>query len=144
MKVPRTLQSVAMDERELVMYNKIFPALQQFLGEQLYEDQEVDLPIPVIFASSFKGDGLHDFLVTENLRATNYFQVKHLMGDIYQLLGLGTNAGGQHHDEGGLHDGGHDLARQHSRHHLLLHEEHRGQAEAARHLPHHPRAGESF
>ena len=89
MKVPRTLQSVAMDERELVMYNKIFPALQQFLGEQLYEDQEVDLPIPVIFASSFKGDGLHDFLVTENLRATNYFQVKHLMGDIYQLLGLG-------------------------------------------------------
>lgn len=81
MKVPRTLQSVAMDERELVMYNKIFPALQQFLGEQLYEDQEVDLPIPVIFASSFKGDGLHDFLVTENLRATNYFQVKHLMGD---------------------------------------------------------------
>ena len=82
-----------MDERELVMYNKIFPALQQFLGEQLYEDQEVDLPIPVIFASSFKGDGLHDFLVTENLRATNYFQVKHLMGDIYQLLGLGTDAG---------------------------------------------------
>ena len=63
------------------MYNKIFPALQQFLGEQLYEDQEVDLPIPVIFASSFKGDGLHDFLVTENLRATNYFQVKHSMGD---------------------------------------------------------------
>ena len=37
--------------------------------------QEVDLPIPIIFASSFKGDGEHDFLVTENLRANNYFQV---------------------------------------------------------------------
>ena len=46
-----------------------------FLSEELYEDQEVDLPIPIIFASSFKGDGVHDFLVTENLRASNYFQV---------------------------------------------------------------------
>ena len=50
--------------------------LKEFLGEELYEDQEVDLPIPIIFASSFKGDGEHDFLVTENLRATNYFQVQ--------------------------------------------------------------------
>ena len=49
--------------------------LKEFLSEKLYEDQEVDLPIPIIFASSFKGDGEHDFLVTENLRATNYFQV---------------------------------------------------------------------
>lgn len=93
-KVPSSLASVAMDERELVMYNRIFPALQvisdwllwfmwrqkfllkEFLSEELYEDQEVDLPIPIIFASSFKGDGEHDFLVTENLRATNYFQVQ--------------------------------------------------------------------
>ena len=52
------------------------PCLKEFLGEELYEDQEVDLPIPIIFASSFKGDGEHDFLVTENLRATNYFQVQ--------------------------------------------------------------------
>ena len=74
-KVPRSLQTVAMDERELVMYNKIFPQLQIFLSEHLYEDQEVDLPIPIIFASSFRGDGDHDFLVTENLRASNYFQV---------------------------------------------------------------------
>ena len=38
-KVPKTQLSVAMDERELVMYNKIFPALQVFLSERLYEDQ---------------------------------------------------------------------------------------------------------
>ena len=49
--------------------------MKEFLSEELYEDQEVDLPIPIIFASSFKGDGEHDFLVTENLRTTNYFQV---------------------------------------------------------------------
>ena len=65
-----------MDQRELVMYNTIFPKLQEFLSERLYEDQDVDLPIPIIFASSFQGDGIHDFLVTENLRASNYFQVK--------------------------------------------------------------------
>ena len=64
-----------MDQRELVMYNKIFPRLQVYLSEELYEDQDVDLPIPIIFASSFKGDGVHDFLVTENLRACHYFQV---------------------------------------------------------------------
>lgn len=92
-KVPKSLQSVAMDQRELVMYNKIFPRLQVgrnsvfatiffkilfiqvYLSEELYEDQDVDLPIPIIFASSFKGDGVHDFLVTENLRASHYFQV---------------------------------------------------------------------
>ena len=93
-KVPKSLQTVAMDQRELVMYNKIFPRLQVkkrkgngkenhnsqlfsqvFLSEEIYEDQDVDLPIPIIFASSFKGDGVHDFLVTENLRASNYFQV---------------------------------------------------------------------
>ena len=77
-KIPKTLQTVAMDERELVMYNKIFPRLQIYLSETLYEEQEVDLPIPLIFASSFKGDGEHDFLVTENLRANNYFQVKRI------------------------------------------------------------------
>ena len=38
-QVPKTQLSVAMDERELVMYNKIFPALQVFLSEKLYEDQ---------------------------------------------------------------------------------------------------------
>ena len=38
-KVLKTQLSVAMDERELVMYNKIFPALQVFLSERLYEDQ---------------------------------------------------------------------------------------------------------
>ena len=27
-KIPKSLQTVAMDERELVMYNKIFPRLQ--------------------------------------------------------------------------------------------------------------------
>ena len=84
-KVPSSLASVAMDERELVMYNKIFPTLQEFLSEELYEDQEVDIPIPIIFASSFKGDGEHDFLVTENLRASNYFQVQ----KIYQILEFG-------------------------------------------------------
>jgi len=74
-KVPKSLATVAMDQRELVMYNTIFPKLQEFLSERLYEDQDVDLPIPIIFASSFQGDGIHDFLVTENLRASNYFQV---------------------------------------------------------------------
>ena len=30
-KIPRTLQTVAMDERELVMYNTIFPRLKTFI-----------------------------------------------------------------------------------------------------------------
>ena len=75
-KIPKSLQTVAMDERELVMYNTIFPRLQIYLSEKLYEEEEVDLPIPLIFASSFKGNGTHDFLVTENLRAGGYFQVQ--------------------------------------------------------------------
>ena len=78
-KIPNSLQTVSMDERELVMYNKIFPRLQVnmylcvniqksfmlfqiYLSESLYEEEEVDLPIPIIFASSFKGDNVHDFL----------------------------------------------------------------------------------
>merc|ERR1711970_829861 len=57
------------------MYNTIFPKLQVFLSEKLYEDEEVDLPIPIIYYSSFLGDGVHDCLVTENLCANRYFQV---------------------------------------------------------------------
>ena len=34
-KIPRTLQTVAMDERELVMYNTIFPRLKTFIKENL-------------------------------------------------------------------------------------------------------------
>ena len=48
---------------------------QVFLSENLFEDVDVDLPIPIIFASSFQGDGVHDFLVTEDLCANKYFQV---------------------------------------------------------------------
>ena len=47
-----------------------------FLSEQLYEEQEVDLPIPLIFASNFRGDGERDFLVAENLAASKYRQVR--------------------------------------------------------------------
>ena len=46
-----------------------------FLSENLFEDQNVDIPIPIIFSSSFQGDGIHDCLVTENLCAIKYFQV---------------------------------------------------------------------
>jgi len=74
-KIPKGLQTVAMDERELVMYNTIFPRLQVYLSETLYEDEKVDLPIPIIYFSSFLGDGVHDFLVTENLCSNRYFQV---------------------------------------------------------------------
>ena len=48
-----------------------------FLSEQLYEEQEVDLPIPLIFASNFRGDGERDFLVAENLAASKYRQVRY-------------------------------------------------------------------
>lgn len=34
-KIPRTLQTVAMDERELVMYNTIFPRLKTFIKQNL-------------------------------------------------------------------------------------------------------------
>ena len=34
-KIPRSLQTVAMDERELVMYNTIFPRLKTFIKENL-------------------------------------------------------------------------------------------------------------
>lgn len=74
-KIPQSLQTVAMDERELVMYNTIFPRLQVFLSEKLFEDDPVDIPIPIIYYSSFLGDGVHDCLVTENLCANRYFQV---------------------------------------------------------------------
>jgi len=72
-KVPQSLQTVVMDERELVMYNTIFPRLQVFLST-LEEDQPADLPIPIVFFSSFLGDNEHDCLVTENLGANRYFQ----------------------------------------------------------------------
>jgi len=74
-KIPKSLQTVAMDERELVMYNTIFPRLQVYLSETLYEEIKVDLPIPIIYFSSFLGDGIHDCLVTENLCSSRYFQV---------------------------------------------------------------------
>jgi len=72
-KIPQSLQTVAMDERELVMYNTIFPRLQVFLSN-LDEDEPADLPIPIIYFSSFLGDGVHDCLVTENLCQNGYFQ----------------------------------------------------------------------
>ena len=34
-KIPRSLQTVAMDERELVMYNTIFPRLKTFIKDNL-------------------------------------------------------------------------------------------------------------
>ena len=34
-KIPRSLQTVAMDERELVMYNTIFPKLKHFIQDNL-------------------------------------------------------------------------------------------------------------
>jgi len=74
-KIPKSLQTMAMDERELVMYNTIFPRLQVYLSETLDEDIKVDLPIPIIYFSSFLGDGVHDCLVTENLCSSRYFQV---------------------------------------------------------------------
>ncbi|XP_023344347.1 uncharacterized protein LOC111713656 [Eurytemora carolleeae] len=74
-KIPKSLQTVGMDERELVMYNTIFPRLQLYLSETLDEEIKVDLPIPIIYFSSFLGDGVHDCLVTENLCASRYFQV---------------------------------------------------------------------
>jgi len=74
-KIPKTLQTVAMDERELVMYNTIFPRLKNFLKDHLLPDEKVELPIPVIYFSSFMGDGVNDCLVIENLCADRYFQV---------------------------------------------------------------------
>jgi len=74
-KIPKTLQTVAMDERELVMYNTIFPRLKNFLKEHLLPGEKVELPIPHIYFSSFMGDGVNDCLVIENLCADRYFQV---------------------------------------------------------------------
>ena len=34
-KIPKTLQTVAMDERELVMYNTIFPKLKTFIKDKV-------------------------------------------------------------------------------------------------------------
>jgi len=73
-KIPKSLQTVSMDQRELVMYNTIFPRLQVFLC-QLDEEEPVDLPIPIIYFSSFLGDGVHDCLVTENLCSSGFIQV---------------------------------------------------------------------
>jgi len=74
-KIPKSLQTVAMDERELVMYNTIFPRLKLFLKDNLLLGEKVELPIPTIYFSSFKGDGVNDCLVIENLCSDRYFQV---------------------------------------------------------------------
>jgi len=74
-KIPKSLQTVAMDERELVMYNTIFPRLKTFLKDNLKPDEKVELPIPTIYFSSFMGDGVNDCLVIENLCSDRYFQV---------------------------------------------------------------------
>ena len=63
-----------MDERELVMYNTIFPRLKQFLSSDLLPGETVTLPIPTIYFSSFMGDGVNDCLVIQNLCADRYFQ----------------------------------------------------------------------
>ena len=76
-KIPKTLQTVAMDERELVMYNTIFPRLKTFIKSNLKTDEKLSLPIPTIYFSSFMGDGVNDCLVTENLCADSYFQVEY-------------------------------------------------------------------
>ena len=73
-KIPKSLQTVAMDERELVMYNTIFPRLKQFLSSDLLPGETVTLPIPTIYFSSFMGDGVNDCLVIQNLCADRYFQ----------------------------------------------------------------------
>merc|ERR1719193_2010728 len=57
------------------MYNTIFPRLKNFLKDHLLPDEKVELPIPVIYFSSFMGDGVNDCLVIENLCADRYFQV---------------------------------------------------------------------
>ena len=92
-KIPRSLQTVAMDERELVMYNTIFPRLKTFIKENLkpggrdrmcqkykhqhhFVDEKLSLPIPTIYFSSFMGDGINDCLVIENLCADSHFQVR--------------------------------------------------------------------
>lgn len=74
-KIPKSLKTVAMDERELVMYNTIFPMLKVFLKEHLLAGEKVELPIPTIYFSSFMGDGVNDCLVIQNLCADRYFQV---------------------------------------------------------------------
>lgn len=74
-KIPKSLQTVAMDERELVMYNTIFPRLKVFLKDSLLPNEKVELPIPTIYFSSFMGDGVNDCLVIQNLCADRYFQV---------------------------------------------------------------------
>lgn len=73
-KIPKTLQTVAMDERELVMYNTIFPRLKAFIKHNLKPEEEISLPIPIIYFSSFMGDGVNDCLVIQNLCADSYFQ----------------------------------------------------------------------
>jgi len=62
-KIPRSLQTVAMDERELVMYNTIFPKLKTFIKDNLKPGEQARLPIPTIYFSSFMGDGVNDCLV---------------------------------------------------------------------------------
>jgi len=74
-KIPKSLQTVAMDERELVMYNTIFPRLKAFVKDHILSGEKVELPIPHIYFSSFMGDGVNDCLVIENLCADKYFQV---------------------------------------------------------------------
>ena len=83
---------MAMDERELVMYNTIFPRLKTFIKENLkpgwlvgekehyfkpfhFVGEKLSLPIPTIYFSSFMGDGINDCLVIENLCADSHFQV---------------------------------------------------------------------
>ena len=45
------------------------------MKDHLLPNEKVELPIPVIYFSSFMGDGVNDCLVIENLCADRYFQV---------------------------------------------------------------------
>ena len=47
----------------------------QFLIYFLCKDEKISLPIPIIYFSSFMGDGVNDCLVIQNLCADGHFQV---------------------------------------------------------------------
>ena len=48
-----------------------------------FTGEKISLPIPIIYFSSFMGDGVNDCLVIQNLCADSYFQVLQLIN--YQV-----------------------------------------------------------
>ena len=90
-----------------------------------FTGEKISLPIPIIYFSSFMGDGVNDCLVIQNLCADSYFQVLQLIN--YQVYSFSYFPGWQRNLQTCLHEGSLVCFSKCSWNHPELHEESRWQ-----------------